>query len=294
MRINQQDNSIIIEEMPDFHLGQTLECGQCFHFEKIDENEYIVIAMGKFLHICQTGSSIIFFQTTMEEYLEIWEDYFDLKRDYGRIKSILLEKDEKLREAVEEKYGVRILNQDFFEVLISFIISQNKQIPHIKQIVSGLSQNYGKKAGSWNGKDYYAFPDAQRLSEVTEEEFRECKAGFRAPYLVDACKRVMSGQITKERLTGLPPEKIKEELLSIKGVGEKVANCVLLFGLSQRSAFPVDVWMERIMRQLYFQEDTKKEQIQQFAREQYGEYGGYAQQYLFYFAREKKEKMRKQ
>lgn len=281
---------MIIEAGNDFDIEQTLECGQCFHFEKIGKKDYAIAAKGKLLRISQDEEHIIFHNITENEYADIWEEYFDLNRDYHKIKSKLIRKDPCLERAIREKYGIHILNQDFFETLISFIISQNKQITHIKKIVSEISCKYGKYLGIIEGKRYYAFPDAGCLSRVTEQEFRECRTGFRAPYLVDACKKVSQGIVTEERLQELSYEEAKKLLMKIKGVGEKVANCVLLFGLSRREAFPIDVWVKRIMEQLYFQKEMKIEQLQCFASEKYGSYGGYAQQYLFYYGKDHKIK----
>lgn len=290
MKIIEKNGNIVVESVKDFHIGQTLECGQCFRFEKIEEDDYVLVANNRILRIGQKVDSIILYDTTLEEYKSIWKNYFDLDRDYGLIKNTLLEKDRILEEAIHSKYGIRILNQDFFEMLISFIISQNKQIPHIKQIVELLSVRYGEKIGEVNGKEYYSFPSITRLSKVTEEEFRECKVGFRAPYLVNACRAVSEGKITKDKLSILNKEEAFASLLSIKGVGEKIANCVLLFGLSRSDSFPVDVWIKRVMENLYFHKETKKEVIKDFAKEHFGEYSGFAQQYLFYYARDNKMK----
>ncbi len=288
MRIVKENSNIILESVIDFNIEQTLECGQCFHFEKLDTLEYVVIAMGKLLHIKQVDDKLIFFDKSEDEVRDIWIKYFDLERDYGEIKSSLLAKDKKLFEAITKMHGVRILNQEFYEMVISFIISQNKQIPHIKKIVFDLSNTYGSLLGQVNGKDYYSFPELKAFSNITQESFRELKTGFRAPYLVDASLKITS-DYTKESFENLSYENAKEKLMHIKGIGEKVANCVLLFGLSYRNAFPVDVWIKRIMQELYFDgKETPKNVIEQFANKQFGEYGGYAQQYLFYFARQKK------
>lgn len=290
MKVIEKENHIILEEVSDFQVGQTLECGQCFHFDKLGKNEYVVAARNRLLRIKQTEDKVILYHTSLAEYHTIWKDYFDLERDYGEIKQRLLEKDEILKEAIQTKNGIRILNQEFFETMISFIISQNKQIPHIKQIVGEISRRYGELLGEIDGKEYYSFPDAERLSLVTEEEFRDCKSGFRAPYLVDACKKVKEGVLKEEMLRELNSSEALTKLLEVKGIGEKVGNCVLLFGLSKREAFPVDVWVKRIMEHLYFHKETPKETIMKFAKEHFESYGGYAQQYLFYFARDTKLK----
>jgi N-glycosylase/DNA lyase len=180
---------------------------------------------------------------------------------------------------------VRILNQDFFETLISFIISQNKQIPHIKQIVHTLSERYGDKA-EINGHTVHLFPTLERLNEVTEDELRECKVGFRAPYIKDAVTKVYDGTIDETALRNMNSDDCMNTLMTIKGVGTKVASCVMLFSLGKRDSFPIDVWMKRIMENMYFDGPAKKEEIAGLAKKLYGDDSGYAQQYLFYYGRE--------
>lgn len=286
MNVSEKDNNIYITQISDFNVEQTLECGQCFHFKKLGENEYALAAFGKLLHIMQEKDRIILFDTDMKDYNNIWKKYFDLGRDYKHIKDYILKNDKRLKEAVETMGGVRILNQDFFETLISFIISQNKQIPHIKKIVFDISKRYGRYLGSINGEEFYSFPDVEAMKNVTEAQLRECKTGFRAPYIADAVKKVASGEIRKDGLLQADIKECEKMLMSIKGVGTKVANCVMLFSLGKTDAFPVDVWIKRIMEYIYFDgADTKKEIIEQFARKHFGEYGGFAQQYLFYYAK---------
>lgn len=289
MRIRKDKNNTMIEGIRDFDLAQTLECGQCFRFYQQDIEDYVIVAYHSLLHIRQEADKIIFFNKTEEEVRDIWIPYFDLERDYGEIKRFLLSGDKVLEPAIHEKSGVRILNQEFHEMLISFIISQNKQIPHIKQIVKALSERYGDYLGKINGEKYYSFPDICQLAKVTEQGFREMKVGFRAPYLVDAAGKLLSGQISEDDLSQKSEEETRKKLMEIKGVGEKVANCVMLFSLGWRQAFPIDVWVKRIMETLYYDgADTSKEEIAQLAKKMYGAYGGYAQQYLFCFGRDNK------
>lgn len=287
MKIYNKKNNIIIEGVEDFNLSQTLECGQCFRFYKQAQNDYVVVAYKKLLHIEQKDCTLIFHNCDVNTVKNIWIPYFDLSTDYGYIKDFLLKKDNKLQKAIHEKQGVRILNQEFHEMLISFIISQNKQIPHIKQIINRLSEEYGELLGEVNGKKYYSFPDVEILKNITEEKFRELKTGFRAPYLVDAVHKLNTGQLYSEMFRDLDEETARKKLMSVKGVGEKVANCVMLFALGYRNAFPVDVWIKRIMETLYFNgKDTSKEKISQLAEKLYAPYGGYAQQYLFFYGRD--------
>lgn len=275
-----------LKNVCDFDLAQTLECGQCFHFVKLDEEDYVLTAKGYVLHVSQEADTVTFYDTDKDEYVNVWKDYFDMDRDYSAIKKKLLEKDDKLKDAIESMWGVRILNQDFFETLISFIISQNNQIPHIKKIVADISAKFGTYKGTYGGADMYTFPTLEQLANASEEDFKELKTGFRAPYIMDAIRRNMAGQFDINELKSMDYDSCIKELMTIKGVGEKVANCVSLFGLGKKEAFPVDVWIKRIMETMYFDGvDTPKDKIAAFAKEQFGELGGFAQQYLFYYGK---------
>ncbi|SHJ00995.1 DNA-3-methyladenine glycosylase family protein [Parasporobacterium paucivorans] len=288
MEIISDNNNTVIKNIDDFDLGQTLECGQCFRYDKIGDKEYILAAKGKLLHARQEGVDLILFGVEGKTQANDWIDYFDLRRDYGKIKRYLLNRDEELREAIRTKHGVRILNQEFHEVLLSFIISQNKQIPHIRQIVRAISDKFGTFIGEINGIKYHSFPSVNQLVSAKEEDFRNCKTGFRAPYLCDAVSRLHQEQLDVESFKGLKEEEARQKLMEIKGVGEKIANCVLLFGLGYRSAFPIDVWIKRIMGEVYFGREASPAEIQKLAEERFGEYGGYAQQYIFYYGRDNK------
>ena len=286
MRLIEDNGNTYIKELKDFSLGQTMECGQCFHFQKLAEEEYGLVASHRFLHAKQEGDELCLYNTSVDDAENFWIKYFDLERDYGAIKKKLLGEDDKLTEAVQTMWGVRILNQDFFETLISFIISQNKQIPHIKKIVADVSAKFGTYKGTYGGADMYTFPSLDQLANASEEDFKELKTGFRAPYIMDAIRRNMAGQFDKNELKSMDYDSCIKELMTIKGVGEKVANCVSLFGLGKKEAFPVDVWIKRIMETMYFDGvDTPKDKIAAFAKEQFGELGGFAQQYLFYYGK---------
>ena len=286
MKVSCENNIVTVDGVNDFTLSQILECGQCFHFDKLDEEVYEVVAFGRAVKMEQTDKVLRIYGSSMEDYEGIWKLYLDMDNDYGLIKQSVIKADGALKTAVDEKSGIHILNQDFFETLISFIVSQNKSIPQIKQCVKNISHRFGDEVIGYNGEAFYVFPDVQRLHDATEEELRECKVGFRAPYIKNATEAVYSGAVTKEKLDELDIAQARELLMTIKGVGEKVANCVLLFGLGRREAFTVDVWMKRIMEQMYFDgKDTKKQDIEAFAVNKFGDLGGYAQQYLFDYAR---------
>lgn len=287
MKILQKNENIILKDVKDFNIEHILECGQCFNFEKVADMEYIIVAYGKLLHIRQDKTDVIMYNTSLDDYDNIWKNYFDMEIDYSFIKEYLKNNDEKIVDAIDNKWGIRIINQEFGETLLSFIISQNKQIPHIKQIVRNISERFGNELGEYNGRKYYSFPTLIQLSDATEEDFRELKTGFRAPYLMDAINNMKKG-LSADTFGKLDYESAIKEMLKIKGVGEKVANCVALFSLGYRNAFPVDVWVKRVMEETYFHKETSKEEIMRFAKEKFGEYGGYAQQYHFYHMRDGK------
>ncbi|NLK21178.1 MAG: hypothetical protein GX308_03635 [Epulopiscium sp.] len=280
------EGRVVLEPINSFDIEQILECGQCFRFHKIHNYTYTIVAKGRILTITQSKEGIIYYPTSAKEFEKLWIPYFDLNKDYDIIKQYLAKKDIHLHNAIEFAPGIRILNQDPWECLISFIISQNKQIPHIKQVVENISKMFGKYIDTIDGNDYYAFPTVEELSVASEEDIRQCKAGFRAPYIIDACKKVRTKEVNLENLMTSSYDKAKEELLKIKGVGPKIADCVLLFSLGKKEAFPVDVWVKRVMEHFYFNKGSSMKEIQNFAKEYFGDLAGISQQYLFYYARQ--------
>ncbi len=281
IKYEKENKKIIIKNINNFNVGKTLECGQAFNFDKLDENYYRLTAFRKVLFLKQDGKKVEMFPTTEEDFNNIWVDYFDLKTDYDFIYNKFIQ-DDVLKPLVEYGEGIRILKQEKWECLISFIISQNNRIPQIKKCINYFAENYGDKIE--NG---YAFPTPEQLADKTIEELQESKVGFRAKYIDDCTKKVVNKELLLEEIQHLPREEVAKELLKIKGVGVKVANCVLLFAYAKADAFPVDVWIKRAMEALYFNnEEQKLENIQSFAEEKFGEYSGIVQQYLFYYARE--------
>lgn len=286
MKYDYIDGNTILSEYDSFSIADTLECGQCFRYSKINDKYYTVIAFGKVLRVKERDDSIIFYNTTTEEFKIIWEKYFDLNRDYNNIKNNISLNDEVIQKSVGFAPGIRILNQDFFECLISFIISQNRKIPMIMATIKNISKRYGQYLGNIEGEDYYSFPTVNELFNATEEELMECKAGFRAKYIVDAVKKVYEGIVDFNRFKNMETEKVRENLMEIKGVGPKVADCVLLFSCGRGEVFPTDVWVKRIMAYFYFDNrETAIKEIHLKAEKSYGQYAGFAQQYLFYYAR---------
>lgn len=280
MEYKETDNKVILYNLQDFDIEEILECGQCFRFEKLEDKHYTIVAMNKVLTIRQTDNIAEFYPCTAKEFEEIWYDYFDLKTDYSEIKKAVSD-DEIMKKATEYAGGIRILNQDSFECLLSFIISQNNNIPRIKGIIARMSEAYGTKCG-----EKYLFPTLSQLDKADVDSLYELRMGFRAKYIFDAVCKLKSKEVDLSIIDGLSTEELLNMLLKIKGVGQKVADCAMLFSMNRREVFPTDVWVKRVMEELYFnKEETDIKTIHSFAKEKWGNLSGYAQQYLFYYAR---------
>lgn len=286
MNILTKDNSVIIKGIDDFDCAHTFLCGQCFRWEAEDDGSYTGVAFSKAVNIaCKEGEMIIK-NITEEEFNNSWRNYLDLDSNYKLIKKSL-GFDDNVKKAMDFGWGIKILNQEIFECLISFIISTQNAIPRIKKIVSALSEMYGKKL-TFGEKTYYAFPTLEELDGVTAEALAPLRAGYRAEYIVDAVNKIKNGEVRLDMIKELPYAQAKAELMKIKGVGPKVADCVLLFSAGKKEAFPIDVWVKRTMQTLYLGEGANEKQISSYASERFGAYAGVAQQYLFYYARENK------
>lgn len=285
MDIYEKDGNLILQNVRDFDLFETFSCGQCFRFNKTGD-AYFGIAFGMPLKISQKGDTVTLYDTSLDTWNKVWRKYFDMDRSYGEIKK-RLSSDPVMKKATEFGGGIRILNQEPFECLISFIISASNNIPRIKKIIDSLCINFGDKI-TYSGMDFYTFPTAEKLASLELSELGVIKAGFRDKYILNAAKAVASGQIDLLCLKSASYEYAKSELLKLGGVGNKVADCVLLFSLEKYSGFPVDVWIKRIMEFCYFDGEQTRDAISEFAAKKFGELGGFAQQYLFYWARENK------
>ncbi len=258
------DGNDILLRQSDFALDDTLDCGQAFRWEKISENAYRGAFLNRQLTVsCENGSDLFRLHgTTEEDFLGVWADYFDLGTDYGEIKRRFSE-DETLSKACAFAGGIRLLRQDSWEALSSFIISQNNNIPRIKGIIGRLCSHY-------NG-----YPSAEDMRDETADSLGYLRSGFRAKYLVDAVSKVLSGELDLESVRTLPLDDARNALMKIKGVGPKVADCTLLFGFYRLDAFPKDVWVKRVLAQWYpngLPDCTKGLE-------------GIAQQYLFHYIR---------
>ncbi len=280
--IIEDDDKIILKDIKDFDPQHIFECGQAFRWNKEEDNSYTTIAYGKVLNVRKDNEDIILTGTNLDDFKNIWYNYFDLGRDYGLIKAEL-SKDPILKEAISFGQGIRILNQDPFEIIISFIISANNQIPRIKKSIELISKQYGEKISD----EYYSFPTAQTLAHADPLDIREiCRVGFRDVRIVQSSGLIASGQINFEDIFSGTRDQGKEILMTLPGVGPKVSDCILLFAFDKDEAFPVDVWVKRVMEHFYLKEDTNVKLIGSHGARVFGKLAGFAQQYLFYYARE--------
>ncbi len=271
----------------DFDLKNTFLNGQCFRFDPYKDG-YLGIALDKVIFLKKEGDMFYIDGVTEHEFDSLFVDYFDLSRDYKAIASSFLT-EENLEKAIDYGSGMRILRQDPWETLISFIISQNNNIARIKGIISRLSAKYGTSK-EYDGAVFYLFPTAQQLKNVTEADYKSLGLGYRAGYLEKTVKDMLENKIDLNALKNVDYFTAKEMLLKLHGVGPKVADCILLFGLNHLEAFPVDTWIKKVMEALYLKRSATNKEIWCFAQKAFGEYAGIAQQYLFYYAREHKIK----
>ena len=270
MKFTKTENHLLLSDCKNFDPFVSCECGQCFRFNKNSDNEYVLFACDRTLTIRKQGGDWLFLDITEEEFKRSFVPYFDLERDYGKIITGY-SNDASIARAAIAGSGIRIFRQDAFETVISFIISANNNIPRIKKIIESLCELLGERVG-----DSYSFPTPESIVKAGVEGLAPIKAGFRAKYIVDAAQKVASGEISLEYIKNCGYVNALTELKKIKGVGDKVANCALLFGFGYLNAFPIDVWVKRVINKYYGEG---------FDPSTLGEYAGVAQQYLFYYER---------
>ena len=281
------EQTYIIENIKSFEPVHIFDCGQCFRWNKQSDDIYFGVFKNNVLKVQKEGNRLTFKGICEGDIKEICTDYFSLNEDYEKIKEKLSKIDKNLETSIKFGEGIRILHQDLWETIISFIISANNNIPRIKKIIERLSEKYGKKI-VFENKEYYTFPTPEELSKASIEDLRNMGLGFRDERVYETTRKIYKGEINLEDLKKENNiEKIEEILLSLPGVGPKVADCIMLFSLKKYQVFPVDVWVRRVMAELYFDnKEQKLQKIKEFAKEYYGNEAGLAQQYLFYWRRE--------
>lgn len=284
------DGGVRIKEVKNFETAHIFDCGQCFRWHRQNDGSYIGIAYGKVIQVKKEGSDVIINNTTQDDFNNIWAEYFDLYRDYDLIKEKLSE-DPLLRKSIQFGNGMRILKQEPFETIISFIISSNNRIPMIKRAIEKICTAWGQPI-EYNGSIYYSFPYVNSICHAEEKEIENCKTGFRARYIKDTISKIYvshnsdNEEFNPRYIKELKDDECHSELQKFRGVGPKVADCIMLFSMGKYSAFPVDVWVKRAIMHFYMAPDASLKKIRDFGRNKFKNLSGFAQQYLFYYARE--------
>lgn len=285
-----KEQKLVLNNLDSFELKHIFDCGQCFRWNKQDDDSYIGVINSGVLKVSKNKNRVVFEGILEGDINSIIYDYFDLGTNYDEIKREFSKIDDSMKKSVDFGYGIRILNQDLWEMIISFIISANNNIPRIKGIIERISEKCGEKI-TWNGKDYYLFPTVEKLSKLSVSDLRALGTGFRDKRIYKTTQMILNNEVSIDKLTKMKNTfEIREELLKLDGVGEKVADCIMLFALKRYDSFPIDVWVRRVMNTLYIhnEDETKvtKKAIQECAYNLFEEKQGLAQQYLFYWARE--------
>ena len=286
-----QEYKYVLKNIDSFEPKHIFECGQCFRWNENEDGSYTGIVGNNVINVEKVDNDIIFNSFGADNLEKLIVDYFDLNRDYNEIKRRLSSIDEYLANSVKYGSGIRILNQELWETIISFIISANNNIPRIKGIIERMSKKYGNEI-EWNGIKYYTFPSVESLSKASVEDLRALGLGFRDVRIYETTKMILNKDVDLIKLyEEKDTEKVRNILLTLSGVGPKVADCILLFSTLKRfDVFPIDVWVRRVMNDLYIknEDETKvnKKEIEKLAKEKYGKLEGLAQQYLFYWKRD--------
>ncbi len=281
-------NRVVIKKPKNFIISQIADSGQTFRWYKNNDGSYTIIAFNKAIKIFYDNEDIVIEGINELEFENIFKNYFDLNRDYQLVIDELKNKDKNLDEALKYGSGIRILNQDTWEMIISFIISGNNNIPRIKNSINILSERYGKFIKEINGKKTYAFPTPEELSIATIEDLRECGLGYRDKYIYKTTKMIINNDVDLKAIKNMNINEARIELVKLMGVGNKVADCIMLFSLNLSNSFPVDTWVKKILKDYYNFDEKNNKRINEFANDYFGKYAGIAQQYLFNYIRNKK------
>lgn len=296
MLIVMKEQRYVFNNVKSFELKHIFECGQCFRWNLEQDNSYTGVVGKNVLNVKKEQDNIIIKGVGRDNIKDVCTIYFDLNTNYEEIKERLSQTDDNLKLSITYGSGIRILYQDIWEALISFIISANNNIPRIKGIIERLSEKYGQEI-EWKGKKYYTFPTPEELSKASIQELRKLGLGFRDTRVFETTQMIVNKEIDLQSLEKIEDSsRLREELLKFPGVGPKVADCIMLFSMKKYDVFPIDVWVKRVMTELYGDEIKRKSHIPQnsnlnnkqiltFAQNKFGNMAGLAQQYLFYYAR---------
>lgn len=288
-----KEQKYIINKSKSFNAKHIFECGQCFRWNEQEDGSYTGVFRNNVLNVKENAENVVVTGICEENIEEVCKEYFDLDTDYEEIKDTLSKIDDNVKQSIKYGEGIRILKQDLWETIISFIISANNNIPRIKKIIERLSENYGNEI-VWNGQKYYTFPTPEQLSKASVQDLRALGLGFRDKRVYETTRIILSGEVSLQSLENITDSNVlREELNKLPGIGDKVADCIMLFSMKRFDVFPIDVWVRRVMNELYIknEDETKvnKKEIRSLAEQKYGNLAGIAQQYLFYWKREEEK-----
>ena len=282
-----------INKNKSFNAKHIFECGQCFRWNEQEDGSYTGVFRNNVLNVRENTDNVVIAGACEDDIEKVCREYFDLDTDYEEIKATLSKIDDNVKQSIKHGEGIRILKQDLWETIISFIISANNNIPRIKKIIERLSENYGNEI-VWNGQKYYTFPTPEQLSKASVQDLRALGLGFRDKRVYETTRMILKGEVNLQDLENITDSNVlREELNKLPGIGDKVADCIMLFSMKRFDVFPIDVWVRRVMNELYIknEDETKvnKKEIRTLAEQKYGDLAGIAQQYLFYWKREEEK-----
>ena len=268
-----------------FNLKYTLECGQCFRWKQVSEDEYVGVIQDRVIRIKQLENKVYVWSNKLEGLKDAVIEYFDFSKDYESLEKEIEKIDSNIAKSLEYSSGIHILNQPLFETIISYIISANNNIKRISRSVNDISKKFGNEI-EFEGEKYYLFPTLDEIKNITIDELLNCGTGFRARYIKRDIEYFIENPDFIQKLKNLDTKEATQALSSLMGIGPKVADCILLFALKRGEVFPIDVWVKRIMEKLYFKENKSIKEIKEYANRNFGKHGGIVQQHLFHNVRE--------
>ena len=274
----------MIFEVDNFNLHDTVTCGQIFRFKEEEDNSYTIILSDRVINIKQDNNKIIIDSNDMNNIEEVIKQYFDLNYDYEKINKEFLDIDYTTEKIINSCAGLKMINEPRFEVCISYILSANNGVPQIRNTLDNISKKFGTKV-SFRDKEYYLFPTIEELKNATISDYRECKAGFRDRYIYEFVNRIINNDIDLKSIDKMNSNDALSYLMNNKGIGEKVASCILLFGYHRFDVFPIDTWVKKYMKDKYNIEGI--ENIRKFTYDKYKDLSGIAIQYMFHYKRNK-------
>lgn len=277
---------MVVIDNVDINLDDTITCGQIFRYTKEDDDSYTVIVDDRVINIRQEKNKILVKSSKEKDLEKFIRHYLDLDRDYISLNKLLIDNDNSLKDIIDECSGFKIMNQPKFETIISYILSSNNRVPQIAKALNNISERYGDKI-TFEGKEYYLFPTQKQLSKCTVDELRNLKAGFRDKYIYEFVNKVNNNEVDLELISDMPSDDAMKYLMNNKGIGEKVASCILLFAYSRLDVFPIDTWVKKYMKDEYNIESV--DNIRKFTKDKYKDYSGLAIQYMFHYKRNKEE-----